>query len=208
MVTKSCVSMVVQMFTAEYPKMTMTEERKQLWMQLLDGIGNEVIEGAALHILSTRSDWPPDIALLRCTALSIASGELAALTGAESWASILALISGKEVALTQRERTAMDSTGSLYDLKRSNNIAADRARYIDAYDALATRAKQTRELLPAVARLNERYQDAPELPAPVNEPALPAPDADRPATDEERMFYTKQIRENLGMDPFKEGEES
>ena len=196
--------------------MEMTEERVQLWMDLLDGVGDEVVQGAALHIISTRSDWPPDIALLRTTALSIANGELAALTGAESWGNILALISGNDVPLTARETQALKATGSMYDLKRSSSQAADRARYIDAYDALAKRSQQTRELLPAVATLNERYWDAPALSAPVAEPALSASDSDRPATQEEvketlasssgRAIAMKNIRQTLGMDVLKRDE--
>ena len=191
--------------------MVMSNERHQIWMTLLDGIGNEVVEGAAMHIISTRSDWPPDIALLRTTALSIANGELAAMTGAESWGTILKLIGGMNPPLTTREAAAFKATGTLFDLKRSTNIAADRARYIAAFDALAKRDRQTRELLPAVATLNARYADEPVgelLPAP-DAIALPAPDVpltdieDRPATDEERMYYTRQIRDMLGMPAFK-----
>jgi len=206
---------VERLFMEEYPKMEISDERHQIWMTLLDGIGNEVVEGAALHILSTRSDWPPDIALLRTTALALAAGELAAMTGAESWGNILRLIGGMNVMnvpLTTREAAAFKATGSLYDLKRSTNTAADRARYITAYDALATRAQQTRELLPSVASLNERYQETPvgELEPAPDAIALPAPDTDTEVnTDEDARLiahYQKQIRANLGMDPFEGGE--
>ena len=205
MATEQCVLKVERLFMEEYPKMEISDERHQIWMTLLDSIGNEVVEGAALHILSTRSDWPPDIALLRTTALALSSGELAAMTGAESWGNILRLIGGMNVPLTTREAAAFKATGSLYDLKRSTNTAADRARYISAYDALATRAQQTRELLPAVASLNERYQEAPELPAP-SQPTVVCFDEFDAADLEKIAHYQKQIRANLGMDPFEGGE--
>ena len=91
----------------------MTDDRQALWMQLLEGISDEHVMGAALHIVSTRSDWPPDVALLRSVALSLAAGELAAPVGAEAWSNALALISGKKVELTPREQEAMKATGKI-----------------------------------------------------------------------------------------------
>ena len=178
--------------------MKISNERHLLWMEMLKGIGDDNITAAAMHILSTRSDWPPDVALLRCTALSISNGELAAKSGAESWATILTLISGVDTPLSMRERKALDATGSLYDLKRSSNAAADRARYIDAYDALADRAQRTREMLPAVAILNRQNEDVPELPTPPATKSLPypldeQPDEDRRMTNEERIALFAEL---------------
>lgn len=145
--------------------MKMTDERHSLWINLLDGINDEWVMGAALHIVSTRSDWPPDIALLRTTALSLAAGELAAPSGSEAWATILRLISCKSVPLTPREREALKATGSLYDLRRSSNATADRARFVAAYDRIAEREKKTREMLPGVAALNAKNEQQSKLTA-------------------------------------------
>jgi len=174
--------------------MKMSDERHRLWMELLEGIDDGSVMAAALHIVSTRSDWPPDIALLRTTALTIAAGEQAAPTGSEAWAGIATLIGGRDVDLTPRQLQALKSVGTLYDLKRSTNSTSDRARFIEAYDAIAERERKTREMLPAVAQLNAANALAlGKLPPPPAAPELVQHPADESLTEEQLAENRKII---------------
>ncbi|MEA3225039.1 MAG: hypothetical protein U9Q07_03750 [Planctomycetota bacterium] len=141
--------------------MKMTDSRHSLWVKLLDGIDDHLVASAATHILSSRSDWPPDIALLRTTALALEAGDMAAPSGAESWASARPFLDGKNVPLAPRERAAIKALGIMDGDEQ--NLASTRARYIEAYDNIAARDKAAREMLPEIAALNAKSAEVPEL---------------------------------------------
>ena len=154
MASDQCISRVIRIFAEEYPRMQVTAERTRLWTELLSDISDEHLHAACLHVVATRPDWPPDLATVRTTALAIAAGQLHPPSGSDAWARIAAKIQGHEIALDAREKKALAQVGTVYDLRRSTNPAADRARFVAAYDGLVQREKAERETLPQVAAAN------------------------------------------------------
>jgi hypothetical protein len=145
---------IMEMFAAEYAdKFKMSEERTKLWRQMLKGTPPEVLLGTAYHLVSTRPDWPPDIARVRKTAMYVSSGELKPMSGPESWERIMMKIQRKEIELTDTEREALKQTASIYDLRRSQNMGIDRARYIQAFEGVQKRREDDALVLPEVRQL-------------------------------------------------------
>jgi hypothetical protein len=130
-------------------------ERDKLWMRMLDGIDDKAVEAAVEHILTMDREYPPTIGILRTKALEILSGELGALTGAEAWADVAEKISGRDVELSERQKQALKATGTIYDLKRSQNPSSDRARFILAYDSIVSRKKLERSMMPSAANFED-----------------------------------------------------
>lgn len=177
---RETVSMIMDMFVAEYPGRFSTGlERLKVWCQMLKGFDGELILGAAYHLAST-CNWPPTIAQMREQCVLMSHGDLRNPTGAESWERIRRkMTSEPDLELTDLERTALSQTSSLYDLKRSTNPSTDRAHYIKAFDSLAAQRHQERITLPEVKALAGRYAEIPALEAGKTDKALPVPSEDK-----------------------------
>ena len=148
---------VMEMFAAEYgDKFKMSDGRTRIWRQMLKDTDSDVLLGSAYHLVSTRPDWPPDIATVRETVMSVSRGELSPMTGAESWERIMVRIQRKPVELTDTEREALSQTASLYDLRRSTSPGIDRSRYIQAFEGVQRRRESEALLLPEVRQLIQK----------------------------------------------------
>lgn len=148
---------VMEMFAAEYgDKFKMSDGRTRTWRQMLRGADSSSLLPAAYHLVSTRPDWPPDIATMRKAVYRISRGELKPMTGSESWERIMMKIQRKEVELTPAEKDALKQTASLYDLRRSQNPGIDRARYIQAFEGVQKRIEDDALVLPEVKKLLDR----------------------------------------------------
>ena len=175
----------MKIFNEEYrDKFKISKSRFLIWCQALNGFDPETIRAAALHLVVTRQDWPPDIATLRQLAINMQRGELATPEPAESWANVLQLIQGKEVSLTPLEKQALKMTGDVYNLKLSQNLAADRSQFMRAYAALVKRRDDNDAILPPVRAVLQ--SNAPALPAAPRKPKpqLPAQPSSRPSEKE------------------------
>jgi hypothetical protein len=169
---------VMNMFAAEYPgKFVVDEDRHRLWSHLLSGCEEETILNAALHLVSIRKEWPPDIATMREQVYAFAHGELHRPSAEESWERIREKMlqydqyidaDDKRLELTENEKKALNQTSTIYDLRHSTNIAADRATYIRAYNGIVDRERNDRLTVPQVKDYVKRQEER-LLPPPVEE---------------------------------------
>ena len=155
---KTTINNIMRIFSEEYPgKFSVTESRKKVWLHILKGFPTETILGAAYHLISTRPDWPPDIATMRDTVINFIHGELHQPTPQEAWENILRKIQDDDVELSDLEKAALKQVSTVYDLRRSENSSSDRAQYIKAFDQLLKKQQLERATLPAVKRLVQEH---------------------------------------------------
>lgn len=209
MTHKDSVSLVMKIFAEEYPtKFSVTDSRLKIWCQMLKGFPTEQILAAGYHLAATRTDWPPDIATMREQVLRFANGELHKPTGQEAWENILKKFKYEDYPLSDFEKAALAQVGTIYDLKRSQNTAADRIQFVRAFDNLVKKRDTERATLPEVRALVE--QNVPFLPEPepdkkalpVTETTIEDPpdddDVDYP-TPEEVADYVRQLSEKIAL---------
>jgi len=162
-------------------KFKLTDITPGIWKKILRDIDTESILAAVYHLCSTRPDWPPDLATVRSTALGLSKGVLKRKTGFDAWESILKKIQDEDHPLTELEKKALGQTKSMYDLRLSQTIVADRSTFIKAYDHLSERERLNDVTLPEVKQMVAR--NTPALPAPVTPKQLP-PQEDCPTPSE------------------------
>ena len=143
--------MALASFRLEYAGFSATEERAELWSKMLAGIDDCYILAAVTDILTTRDGFPPTVATVRRRALELSRGELVPPSGVEAWEGVRAVLAGTANGIEPRTLRAVRATaGSLADLRRSTSPAADRARFIEAFDAAVERERRERDAMPSV----------------------------------------------------------
>lgn len=118
-----------------------------VWLPMLGDIADEIGKGAVIQLCSS-GQWPPTIAEIRDTALSVSEGDVVAPPAWEAW----------ERALEGRVGCPMEARvlrliGGTWEIKHTNNIGVTRSNYIKAYNDIATAERQRRLALPSVSRL-------------------------------------------------------
>jgi hypothetical protein len=151
------VSRVMKLFLAEYPgKFDMGEQRIETWVYMLEGIESEILLNAAMHLAAEPRQWPPSIGELRTLAISMSHGELTPPSASEAWERVLRKVQRKDVELTELDKAALKRVGSLWDLRHSTMIQADRARFLEAFDSIIKKRDEKRNALPSVQRVIEK----------------------------------------------------
>ena len=140
------------------------EEQLQVWYAILGDIDPELLRAAALQHMAG-SKWFPTVAELREIAAALLVERPA--TAMEAWGTVVETFSDLrfyryaegyhefptfENPITQRVVTAMGWTR----LKESEDYTADRARFLQAYDTLVTRAHEDALILPQVRAIGDR----------------------------------------------------
>lgn len=169
------------MFAACPTQATKISERDRLTMldaytSLLDDVSYEHGNAALRVLLQTRT-WLPSVAEIRTTAIELSRGHV--LPGGEAWGAVVKAI-GKHGGYKQpgADFTFADSTTARVVLAMdwrllcsSTNATADRARFVELYDKLASQSQRE-----AVSPQLAEARAVRELPAP---PQPPDPDPDR-----------------------------
>jgi len=170
---KNVVLRVMRLFNAEFPdRFKLNDERRRVWEHLLAGFDGDVVLAAAMHMVSERREHPPNIGAFRSLVVGMAHGEIAPPSSSEAWGHVLERLQGRDTPLTPLEAAALKKIGSIYDLKTSGNLAADRAQFKKAFEDLVRERDTERNMLPMVRGVLEAR--TPQLPAPPSR-ELPAP---------------------------------
>jgi len=193
---KQAVITAMKMFSDSYPGKFTVGTNVGTWEQVLSDIDPGVIPAAALHLISTRKDWPPDPATLREQCILMSHGQLQEPTGSEAWERIREKFHTDDLELTDMEKQALKQTSSIYDLKRSTNPSTDRAHFIKAFDLLVAKRKLDRQTLPEVKALVEKHR--PALPEHEDAPQLPPVEPEYPDENEVRQLVA-QLAESRGV---------
>ncbi len=182
---------VMSIFNEEWGgKFALSDQRMEIWSTILADIDKEIILSAAMDMVSTGNAFPPTIGQLRAKCIDIKHGELRIISAPDAWVYVLAEIQkpeGSFSGLSGLTRGALKSVGTMFDLKRSENIGFERSHFIKAYTDLVEKQRIERVTLPSVKEVVN--QNAPALPeAPQSEPPRFADpdDENRMLSDEER----------------------
>lgn len=149
---------VILFLIALYPNFKVTPETIAAYRLMLADIPPEKLQTAAMHACS-RSKFFPTVAELRDAAFDLVEAGNGAITASEAWGRVYRAVGkfgypspGKaKEALTEMEWESVMAIGGWHYLCCiSDNITADRARFLEAYEAKAKRQKGADRMLPAV----------------------------------------------------------
>ena len=187
MASEKQVRGLLRAISGAYPTFELTDDRVSIYVKLLADLDAEALIAATQQHIAT-SKFPPTVAELREACASLTRPALPAW--ADAWGEVLEAIrrvgylgqpSFSHPLITQ----AVHSMGGwkLLCAMEISETATQRAQFRDVYNAYASRATATANLLPDVRAAAERNG---VLPAPVEAapPALPAPsEPARPTVD-------------------------
>ena len=162
---------IMLIFNEEYgEKFIITDSKVKVWIECLKDFDKETILSAGMHLVSTGGAFPPVIGQVRQQCVNLRHGEMNVPPGPDAWIAVLAEVQKSDGAflnLPELTREALKSVGTMFDLKRSDNIAFERNHFLKAYAAIVEMRQKERVMLPTVRNMNNH--NAPALPRP--EPA-------------------------------------
>jgi hypothetical protein len=118
---------------------------------MLSDVDSESILAAGYHLVSIGKEWPPAIGTVRLTAMRLSIGELEPQTAEEAWENVYSKIQHKDVVLSDIEKQALRGVGSIYDLRRSEDISFARASFVKNFRQIMQRREQKLVKMPNVA---------------------------------------------------------
>ena len=163
MASKQTIRDIFDMLKENWPKQPYTKRTVDLYWRCLGDIDDDILKAATVHCVTTRTFWPR-IAELRQAAFEIMCNKAGQLTAGEAWAMVARVARMprrwgydghrfKRPALPEAVGRALDAIGGWQRLSDSDNYAADRARFLEAYTAFVKRDVEMRQMLPEVREL-------------------------------------------------------
>lgn len=160
------VGVVVTMLGESYPgRFTVTENTALVWQRLLADIPDDALLAAVMD-RTVNGTFPPSVAELRNACFSMVEPEQ--LTAGEAWTLVTQAISKygsydpgpqhAKAALPPIVWRAIEALNGWRYLCLSEDTMADRAQFFRVYDALATRDRETRRMLPEVREVRMQIQ--------------------------------------------------
>ena len=170
MATDKVIVQVMGVLAAAYPSFNLTRETISVYSRVLSDVPDELLQGAALDAVS-KSRFFPTVAELRDAALSIkriGSGNPSAFEG---WEEVVRLIREKGHGFLPEFShpwiaASVRQIGGWQRLCMSENLVADRARFLEAMTDCERRNLEAERTLPQVRELALRLATTrrPELP--------------------------------------------
>jgi hypothetical protein len=169
------IKKLVAVLVASFPASKVTAETVAAYERMLADLDYQVANAAVERLLAT-AKWLPTIAEIRESCLALTVGEKT--PGGEAWGSVLAAIKGAGYYRTPGVDFQFSDELVLRcvrlmgwrELCLSENMPADRARFIELYDRLAAtqRVHQLADGLPALKRLQAARPDLPAARGPTS----------------------------------------
>lgn len=163
---------LIAVMVAAYPTTKVSDDSVRIYVRMLADLDYPAANAAVEQLLAI-SKWMPTVAEIRERVLSLSVGEVRA--GGEAWGSVLRAIAGAgrnrkpgvDFAFADPVVGEAVKAFGWENLCDSENQVADRARFVELYDQLATkhRRAQLSEGLPAMQRFRalQAAQSAREL---------------------------------------------
>ena len=159
------IAEVLTVLAAAYPRFQLPAATVRIYEQTLSDIPVEVLRAATLDLIA-ESKFFPTVAEIRKSAFALMAEQGGAIGAYEAWALALDFVrEGRGNPIIGKSRVwdippAIEQTvrqvGGWIHLAQAENVAADRARFVEAYDrALEKREYQARRL-PQIVALAER----------------------------------------------------
>jgi hypothetical protein len=113
---------------------------------------------AAVVQLCTSGQWPPTIADIRETALTLTDGDVVPPSPWEAWERVL-----DGAVETDIEKRALKLIGGTWEIKHTENQGVTRSNFVKAYGELVERDRRRRLALPSVKALASSNRQKPEV---------------------------------------------
>ena len=168
MASEYCVGQMFRLLGEVWPReaSAISPTTIEVYGRVLADIPDDLLQAATVRVLSEATFWPKP-SELRKAAIGLRWPD--ELSGAEAWGRVCAyirkwpaggrFIGGTHIdppALPGRVQRAVDAVGGMAYLRYSENAVADRARFVEVYDALARRETDHARMLPEVRQVVER----------------------------------------------------
>lgn len=164
----AAVGRVLTMLTATYDK-AISKERAQVYMVTLRDIDPDLLHAAALRYIE-RATFPdiPTPGKLRLLAAEIVAAENGVVPPPDAWGEVmreLRRVGNWRAPVFSHEliAQAVNSIGGWQHLATTENVTADRARFIEAYESAQREMVHGMIALPESRRLAERRAAAPQI---------------------------------------------
>jgi hypothetical protein len=146
------------MLQAAYPRLDLGPQTIQVYQLSLADIEPRLLQAAVLKHIST-SKWLPTIADLRQGVTELVLEAEGQLTAPEAWGLVMREVRlvghWREPTLPASVRQAVEAIGGWRQICFSENITADRARFLEAYSLISKRKAQKLQQMPAVTEAQE-----------------------------------------------------
>jgi len=146
---------VMTFLSASYPRHQLTDETLEAYRAIVGDLDVALFRAAALQIASRDSPWFPSAGQLRQAAFRLLEREAGVPDAGTAWGEVCKLI--REVGhwgVPEYSHpligAAVDGIGGWADLCKNDNKVADRARFLQVYEVMATRERETVAMLPPV----------------------------------------------------------
>jgi hypothetical protein len=162
--TKETIARAMRLLFANWPDQQRGKATTELYYQMLRDLPDETIEAAVRQRLASANPFFPRVGEIRQLAIDIASGADSVLPAPEAWGKLLKWIrrygggyqywtaSGPTdpPQLPALVKKAAAAIGGVSYIGMSENLTADRARFIEAYDIFVQRERSRIGMLPEV----------------------------------------------------------
>jgi len=163
--TKETIAKAVTLITENWADREMNYAvTLRLYQQILSDLPDEAIEAAVMQRIGDDNPFPPRVGEIRQLAIDIVSGADEVMSAQEAWGKLLRWIRryGGGIprwdshgpvtppALPPIVKKAADAIGGTAFISMSENPAADRARFIEAYNTFVKRERARIGMLPQV----------------------------------------------------------
>ena len=150
------------MLTAAYPRADIGKDTVKVYTMALADIDADLLQAAVLHHL-TNHKWFPTVAELRKAAADIVNRGDGQPDAYEAWGEVMRQVrhvgSWGNPAFTGLTAKALDAIGGYKFVCLTENITADRARFIAAYNQFRERQIEEQTTLPSVNKFLEQLAD-------------------------------------------------
>jgi len=146
----------IGLLMAAYPRQEFPEPSQRLYARMLADIPGDLLEAAIMDIISKKT-FLPSISEIREAAAGLVEKSAGQVSAVEAWAHVC-----KQITRVGRygspdfddiTRRAVEAVGGWRELCNSENAVADRARFYQAYDQLASSGRGDAMMLPGVRAL-------------------------------------------------------
>lgn len=151
---------LMQFLNSAYPRFTLEPETIEVYYQILKDLSLDLVKAAILQLITEDSPWCPSAGQVRSCAFNLIEQQLGVPSAWDAWAEVCKRF-GTHGHSSLPEfshpliKRAVDGVGGWRLLCMSTNAIADRARFVQAYEALAKRERAQVRMLPQVREVLE-----------------------------------------------------
>ncbi|MCH8875593.1 MAG: hypothetical protein IIA89_02070 [Chloroflexi bacterium] len=159
------VAQVLAVLAAAYPRFKLPVETIRVYEQTLGDIPVEALRAATLDLIA-ESEWFPTVAKIRKRSFALMASENESMSAYEAWALTLDFIrdgrghpiisKGREFDVPPVIEQTVRQVGGWKHLAEAENAAADRARFLEAFERTTEKGEYLARQLPQIADLAQR----------------------------------------------------